>query len=926
MNISYKGNRWYKCDLHLHTPASECFTDKEVTAEQFIEKAKEQNLDCIAITDHNTGAWIDKIKSAAEKENIVVFPGVEITCSDAKIHLLVLFDVTYTTQKVEDFILACGIKREALGNKEAHSKKAICDILKIAHDHDGLVIPAHVDDYSGLCEASSQIQNDFLKDNNVEVVQAVNQELILTDSKDFNIEKLFKNISTRNSKITIDQVTKYVKCMKVVQQLHLGMLTFSDNPDSDGSSKHGLWGIGKSYSWIKMDEKPSLESLRQAFLFPKIRIKNNYECTSNVNNFPSIWIKKLKIQDIEIIGEEPLEVEFNPQLNAIIGGRGSGKSTIIRFLTSLFSKDSINDFDEIKREFEKFYNKKSKGGILKDSTRLEVEVVKNSNIYRITITNIKSYSEYDTKIEKISDIGECSEVLKDVDIEDLFRFDIYNQKQIYQLAKNTNSLRDTIDSLIETMNKCKEKANKYFSDYTVKYATIKDIEMELGSQRRIEIELQDIVEKIELYKKTGIDELLEKYSQFMKEKNWLLKNVYVISNKEKELRAFLDKFELNNNIEFIEVNEKYKSEFEELININTCEFKDIVEAIKENLKKIKNLKWNALKNIETSAWYSDYKSIKREYMSGLNKLDEKGVDIESIKKLFLMQEKKQKELENLRDKKIKLDKAYIELQEIKEKYMEARNEISDLRVTYTSEILKNKNIKIKINKFRDRENFISKFREIIQKNDGYNDSIEKITNECFNRGKIEDNINELIENIKKIRYTSEDVKKFDGRFKTLIKRLNNEQMASLNLFLPEDDIKVEYKHNGSGSFKKLQNASAGQMTSTILTFILSDGLMPLILDQPEDDLDNHLISDLVVEGLKESKQNRQIIVVTHNANIPVNGDAELMIEMNSNSKKVEVLRCGTIENTEVKDEICNVMEGGKEAFLMRGNRYSLLNN
>lgn len=921
MKINYKGNRWYKCDLHLHTPASECFIDKDVTAEQFIERAKEQNLDCIAITDHNTGEWIDKIKNAAEGKNIVVFPGVEITCSDSKIHLIILFDVSCNTQKVEDFILACGIKREALGSTEAHSNKTIRDILEIARENNGLVIPAHVDDFSGLCEVSLAIQKDFLKANNIHVVQAVNKELIIKKYKDFNTDELFNNISQRNSKITKERVNSYIKCMEVVQELQLGMLTFSDNPDTDGSTKHGLWGIGKSYSWIKMDEKPTLESLRQAFLFPKIRIKNNYECI-NVNEFPSVWIKKIKIENVEIVGNQPLEVEFNPQLNAIIGGRGSGKSTIIRFLTAIFSRESIDDFDEIKRDFEKFYNKNNKGGVLKDSTRLEVEVVKNNNIYIITITNIRSYNEYDTKIEKINEIGGMPTVLENIDIEDLFRFDIYNQKQIYQLAKNTNSLRDTIDSLITNMNISKENANKYFSDYVVKYATIKDIEMKLSSQRRIEIELQDIMEKIEVYKKTGID----KYSQFMKEKNWLLKNVDLLRNKEKELRAFLDKFEQINNKEPIEIDKKYKSEFEELININTSEFMDIVETLKENLRKIKSLKWNAMIRIVTSTWYSDYKLIKREYTDGLAKLNENGMDIESIKKLFIMQEYKQKELENLKDMRIKLDELYTELQEIKEKYRVARNEISDLRVTYTSEVLENKNIKIKIDKFRDRENFISMFREIIQKSDGYTESIEKITNECFGRGKIEDNIHKLIEDIKKIRYTNDDIKRFDGRFKSLIKKLNNEQMASLDLFLPEDDIKVEYKQNGLGSYKRLQNASAGQMTSTILTFILSDGLMPLVLDQPEDDLDNHLISDLVVEGLKESKQNRQIIVVTHNANIPVNGDAELMIEMNSNSKKVEVLRCGTIEDTAVKDEICNVMEGGKEAFLMRGDRYSLLSN
>ncbi len=66
---------------------------------------------------------------------------------------------------------------------------------------------------------------------------------------------------------------KYLACAKVIKEKELGILTFSDNPNSEGDSKHGLWGIGKQYSWIKMSEKPNLESLRQALLFPNNRIK-----------------------------------------------------------------------------------------------------------------------------------------------------------------------------------------------------------------------------------------------------------------------------------------------------------------------------------------------------------------------------------------------------------------------------------------------------------------------------------------------------------------------------------------------------------------------------------------------------------------------------------------------------------------------------
>ena len=75
--------------------------------------------------------------------------------------------------------------------------------------------------------------------------------------------------------------------------------------------------------------------------------------------------------------------------------------------------------------------------------------------------------------------------------------------------------------------------------------------------------------------------------------------------------------------------------------------------------------------------------------------------------------------------------------------------------------------------------------------------------------------------------------------------------------MPEDEIEVEYKLDNSKHYKSLSTASAGQKTTAILTFILSYGESPLILDQPEDDLDNRLVYDLIVKRLTTAKEKRQ---------------------------------------------------------------------
>ena len=134
---------------------------------------------------------------------------------------------------------------------------------------------------------------------------------------------------------------------------------------------------------------------------------------------------------------------------------------------------------------------------------------------------------------------------------------------------------------------------------------------------------------------------------------------------------------------------------------------------------------------------------------------------------------------------------------------------------------------------------------------------------------------------------------------------------------------MEYKSR-DGNFRPLAVASAGQKTTAILSFILAFGDTPLILDQPEDDLDNRLVYELIVDKIRQIKEKRQVIIVTHNANIPVNGDAEYVVSMSSDTHNLKIQAEGTVEKAEVKKEICEVMEGGVDAFRTRAQRYASL--
>lgn len=146
----------------------------------------------------------------------------------------------------------------------------------------------------------------------------------------------------------------------------------------------------------------------------------------------------------------------------------------------------------------------------------------------------------------------------------------------------------------------------------------------------------------------------------------------------------------------------------------------------------------------------------------------------------------------------------------------------------------------------------------------------------------------------------------------------------LDAWWPDDMLRVKYsKDPTSGKFDDLEKGSAGQKSAAILAFLLSHGSEPLIIDQPEDDLDNALIYDLIVKQIHENKNRRQLIIVTHNANIVVNGDSELVHVLKFENGQVQLDLQGGLEEASVREAICTIMEGGRKAFDKRYKRITL---
>jgi hypothetical protein len=156
-------------------------------------------------------------------------------------------------------------------------------------------------------------------------------------------------------------------------------------------------------------------------------------------------------------------------------------------------------------------------------------------------------------------------------------------------------------------------------------------------------------------------------------------------------------------------------------------------------------------------------------------------------------------------------------------------------------------------------------------------------------------------------------------FNALIRR-DRVRLDEMERFLPEDLVVAKVRA-ADGDFKTIETGSVGEKSTAILSLLLSAGDQPIVIDQPEDDLDNQYVYNVVVDLLRRRKFSRQVIIATHNPNIPVNGDAELIVALGVKDQRGVVLGAGSIDRPQTKDLVSVIMEGSAEAFRLRHERY-----
>jgi predicted ATPase len=853
-----RGSEWRKWDLHFHTPASYDYQNKSVTNQQLVDKLAESNISAVAITDHHTidVLKIQELQRLGKEKNITVFAGIEF-CSELggkeSIHFIGIFpensDISsiWTTLQGKLGITVADIAQK--GGLE----NIVCDLIDtcdIIHELGGITT-IHAGSKTNTLE---NITNNL-------VVKMQQKQRILSNCID--ILELGK----------IDDIKSYKQIIFKNIGFIMPMILCSDNHNIN---EYAL----KQNCWIKSDT--TFEGLKQILFEPEERVKIQESKPEEKSVYQVI--------DSVILNEDDFwneKIYFNENLNTVIGGRSTGKSTLLKAIAKkIYSKIESND-----------------------------EFV-NSHLIGVSV--------------KWKDGEETAS--RDIDF--------FPQNYMYEIAKNEEETNKLIQDIIRNRDE-----NKILEEYKIQNETLKkniaknileifqnqsDIEnlqdqlKEKGDKKGVETEITRLSSKISDLNKNSqtSQEELETYKKLLKD---ISDSELIISQAENDLKLF-ERMKIatpiNNsypaengfdNLSYSLNNYELIRYFKNLTIKTEKEWLEIVEQFEKSTNEGKvqhNSKIDEIKKNNVFVRVTKYYNDNKELNDVQSKLKEENNKLQEITKL-------EKQITNLNTQKNNTLQSII-----------------DDHLTYksnTQNVVDNLSVEFDGIKITLKMNF--------QKQNLRNFLESKLNRRGNDRQDfMETFINQYETN------TSAQCKVFLS--KALNKEIDyknyntNENVVNELLIKNWFDISYELSYQND-TFSEM---SEGKQAFVILKLLLdfSTKKCPILIDQPEDSLDNRAIYNELVQYLKTKKKERQIIIVTHNPNVVVSADAENVIvanqngnnSLNKNNIKFQYIN-GALEDTKslnkniaitlesqgIREHVCEILEGGKEAFEKRERKY-----
>ena len=879
--MNNRGSEWCKWDLHIHSNASDGGDCAEI-----ISVAKAQGLSAIAITDHHTAKNIDSARQLALVQGIKVIPGIEFRSEygSSSVHFIGLFPDKHKNIEInaksltelilnplglsETIIVAKGREKDA-SYSEAKAFKIGMFLVQVDFKKASELIHK----YGGLVVVHAGTKGNSL-----------DEEMKHQGKGERNTKELYDSLGTVKEEL----LKGYIDICEIRKEGDSDAF-YRDTfglPSILASDAHKASEVGSKFTWIKAN--PTFDGLRQIIYEPKERVSLSDSKPDRKNDY--LVIDRIEICHTDFSNQT---ISLNQNLNSIIGGRSSGKSILLGALAK-----SIGSEREVKK------------GKLDYNKYIEEQIVPNLNVYWCDGSpNTGRKIDYFPQ-SFINSLAADSTEIANL-IEGIIRNDPVRKLLLDEFQRKTILLRTELNNLI----------SEYFQGTEI-IKGIKDNLLTLGVKSGIlrqiealETELASVKDKMA----TPLDKSEE--SQYTEQSLTInrIKKVITEIDDDKAVLLTLDPI-----ITFPDISTRFIS----LTNDNKQRLQDHYGQISQTFLS----QWSQFVSDTINSGIERKESCLAEIL----KTENDPIYIKCSK--YFNENRAYVEIE-------------VKLKGEREIYESISTKELELKNLLNSQDLKRIQI---LDKYKQ---YYSLPASIANELSYSKDDVKIICNVSFSAARFKqilgDRFNQRAYEVQAIvNYEYHDQPHFQDHMSMIMNKMLSEgiplranttkQQAIIDVFTSsffEISYDVLYENDS------LSQMSEGKKAFIILRMLLefSENGYPILIDQPEDDLDNRAIYDEMATYLKAIKKKRQVIVVSHNPNIVVGSDSELVIcanqhgigNKNQNEVKFEYLS-GSLELTSpkiaavtvlasqgIKEHVCDILEGGNEAFLQRERKYRI---
>ena len=871
MSINFpRGSEWRKWDLHVHTPAS----DGTGTPEEIVAKAVAENLSVIAITDHHSVAFIDEVKNAAKGKPLTVLSGVEFRSEygSKSVHFIAYFPERYKTtelnaQAIHDLILSqLGVSRTAVIAKGRENDASLSDgdafrkgMFLIQVDFKQAAKLVH--QYGGLISVHNGNKSNGL-----------DAEVKHMGSSPRNVHSLYESLGTLKEEL----LRNYIDICDVGKEEDgkFYLNTFS-KPSIVASDAHNVKDIGSKFSWVKAD--PTFEGLRQIVFEPEERVRiqeKSPELDIDKSPFTAVTITSptqvfADNQDVKFAsGTLPL----NNGLVSIIGGRGTGKSALIGYLAAGFGVGVQGDL----------FTEKAASFIVARKTSLS-EGEKQFSFDASPQVPFVYISQSEVKDVLRNPNGFTQNIRKTIGVVDDY---VIPQSVVTQVENTVNEFYRIVKFFTADGTSVEDKKTKLHDEIVRNTNFIENVTSEANKQA------------------------LEKYATFVRQQ-------HNIESFAQEVNDFVTELEesvkhLNERID--KLNVKGVNSSIKLSPIPHVEANVIVSHVKNEWDKPIKEKTEQL-NSEIQGVKDRFPEYTGDLATLLQNISQYQARLMDCEKQLKMIEQEEQRLAEVKNKDFVLVGKFIKnsileyKEQIEKKWNEFRAgspELTEERRAIIADIFNDGGISVRVDIAFDE---MKMYELLMEKLDGRRYSRQKLK-ERLQISSADDFMNFMTQ-ASTINLFSEDV---DDEVRGRI----------LSVFFRRFTEFIHHRIIIESSGRPITKLSHGQQGTIYLKLKIAANMFSetLVYDQPEDDLDNQFITEELVKLFRRIKKHRQVIIVSHNANLVVNADSEQVIVAH-NDDGVLSYTSGALEDPEINRAVCQILEGGKQAFENRERKYNL---